>query len=211
MFLKCKQHFRSLRFLYHRYLLYNEKPLLKNTFSNKKENITLSLDKYILDDIKSDIKNTGVSINAKINEILKDYVMYQKVINIRHPVITFPEIFTELIKNTEEKVVIDSWTRGMEEVNPFLHYSFNIPESDIDKFTLSLEWGQRLGLYNSYILRERHDHTIVTFDHSLGLKWSKAMAYGFTKWIENLLGVHPESNLRDNIVILTIPLKLSDS
>jgi hypothetical protein len=50
----------------------------------------------------------------------------------------------------------------------------------------------------------------VTFDHSLGLKWSKAMVHGFTKWIENLLNVHPESDLRDNIVILTIPLKLSD-
>ncbi len=184
---------------------------MKNIFSNKKENITLSIDKYILEDIKNDIKNTGVSINAKINEILKDYVMYQKVINRRHPVIAFPELFAEMIKNTDEKAVIESWSRGIEEVNPFLNYSFNIPESNVDKFTLSLELGQRLGLYNSYILRERPDHTIVTFDHSLGLKWSKAIAAGFTKWIENLLNVHPKSELRDNIVILTIPLKLSES
>jgi hypothetical protein len=174
----------------------------------KKENITLAIDKYILDDIKGDIKNTSFSINAKINEILKDYVLYQKVIDRRHPVITFPEIFIDFINNIEEKTLIEIWFRALGEANTFLSCSFNMPESGMDRFNLSLEWGQRMGLYNNYILRERQQNTILAFDHQFGLKWSKSIASGFTRWIENLLNIHPETEILINTVVLTIPLKL---
>lgn len=177
---------------------------LKGTVVRKKENITLVIDKYVLDDIRSDIKNT-ISLNAKVNQILQDYVMYQKVINLRHPIITFPEIFVSLLDNVDENSVIETWIRGMDEISPFLHYSLNIPESKTDTFKQSLEWGVRLGLYSCYILRERENRVILTFDHQFGLKWSKAIAAGFTKWVEKTLSVHPTSEILINTVILTIP------
>jgi hypothetical protein len=72
----------------------------QETMKNKqiKESITLSFDKFVLDDIRGDATNAGVSVNSKINEILKDYVLYQKIISREHPLITFPPLFTNLLR-----------------------------------------------------------------------------------------------------------------
>jgi hypothetical protein len=93
---------------------------LESIASKKKDNITLSIDKIVIDDLNSEAAENGKSLNNKVNEILNDYVMYQRTINHEHPVITFPSLFLRLIEEIPEEVIVEIFLMGIRVSNPFL-------------------------------------------------------------------------------------------
>jgi hypothetical protein len=182
-----------------------------NKKKQKKESITLSFDKFVLDDIRKDAANAGVSVNHKVNEILKDYVLYQKMIIREHPVITFPPLFANLIKYVSEEAIIETFLMGIEQQEPFLVALLEAGGTPIDTLRRLFEFGLRIGLYENFTFVEKVGYFTLIFSHRYGVKWSNGISISFTKMIERVLNVHPISEITPEKVILRIPGSASAS
>jgi hypothetical protein len=182
-----------------------------NKNKQKKESITLSFDKFVLDDIRRDATNAGVSVNKKINEILKDYVLYQKMIIREHPVITFPNLFINLIKYLSEEAIVETFLMGIEQNPPFLVAMLEAGGTPIDTLQRLFEFGLRIGLYENFTFLEKVGYFTLIFSHRYGVKWSKGISISFTKMIERVLNVRPTSEITPQKVILRIPASASAS
>jgi hypothetical protein len=179
----------------------------------KKESITLAFDKFVLDDIRRDATNAGVSVNNKINEILKDYVRYQKIILREHPVMTFPPLFANVVKHLSEEAIVETCLMGIDLNNPFLLAI--LEESDgtaIDTLRRILDLGFRIGLYENFTFIEKGGYYFtLVLSHRYGVKWSKGISISFTEMIERMLNVHPISEFTQEKIIMRIPTNGSDS
>ena len=174
----------------------------------KKGSITLSFDKFVLDDIRNDATNAGVSVNSKINEILKDYVRFQKIILREHPLITFPPLFANLIKYLSEEAIIETSLMSIRQNNPFI---VAMVEEDaggttVDALKRMFELGHRLGLYENFTFVEKVGYFVLALSHHYGVKWSKGISISFTEMIEKILNVHPASEITPEKIIMRIPV-----
>jgi hypothetical protein len=181
----------------------------QETKKNKqiKESITLSFDKFVLDDIRGDATNAGVSVNSKINEILKDYVLYQKIISREHPLITFPPLFTNLLRYLSEEAIVETALMSIERNNPFLEAIIDDDggATAIDTLRRMLDLGLRLGLYENFTFVEKSNFFALVLSHHYGVKWSKGISISFTKMIEGILSVHPICETTPEKIIMRIP------
>ena len=149
--------------------------------------------------------NNRTSVNNKINEILSDYVLYQKMILREHPVITFPPLFANLIKHVSEEAIVDTFLMGIEQQNPFLIAMLEAGGTAIDTLQRLIEFGLRIGLYENFTNVEKVGYFTLVFSHRYGTKWSKGISMSFTKMIERMLNVHPTTECTAERVILRIP------
>jgi hypothetical protein len=177
----------------------------------KKESITLAFDKFVLDDIRKDATDAGVSVNSKINEIMKDYVRYQKIILKEHPLITFPPLFADLIKYLSEEAIIETSLMSIDRNNPFLLAIVEEGGGTINTLKRMLDLGLRLGLCENFSLVEKAGYFTLVLSHHYGIKWSKGISISFTKMIEGILNVHPTSEITPEKIIMRIPTNGSDS
>lgn len=178
---------------------------MESIASKKKDNITLSIDKIVIDDRKSEAAENGKSLNNKVNEILNDYVMYPRTINHEHPVITFPSLFLRLIEEIPEEVIVMIFLMGIRVSNPFLLATMDDDSSSTEALRRMLAFGHRIGLYEKYFIQDRANHVILIFSHRYDIKWSKGISVSFAEMIERLLQVHPTVERTKEKVIIRIP------
>ena len=171
----------------------------------KKESITLSFDKFVLDDIRRDAVDAGVSVNNKINEILKDYVLYQKMIIREHPLITFPFLFNNLLKYLSEEAIVETFQMAVGETPSYLTAMLDAGGTPIDTLRCLFKFGLRIGLYEHFTFVEKVGYSSLVFSHRYGIKWSKGISISFTNLIEKALNVHPTSECSAEKVIMRIP------
>src|SRR5919202_1104315 len=77
--------------------------------SNKKSTITLAIDENTLGYIKKEAESEGLSINSKINYVLRKYALFYKYTEVEQPVIIPSKTFSFLLEEIDEQKMVEEY------------------------------------------------------------------------------------------------------
>lgn len=174
--------------------------------SSKKVTITFSLDDFVLSEIKKESEKIGVSVNAKVNEILAKWVTFGRMAEKYRAVVIQPSVFADTITHTDENVFINNFKKSNRDIVQTWLLQANLPVTleSVIKHLFEI-YGPACGIYNDFSYNTTEDgHTRLLFYHEFGIKWSRILAAAFSDLLFELLKLHCKSDLLTNTVVLEI-------
>lgn len=156
-----------------------------------RSNVTISVDKNILEEIKSDAQGMGLSINAYLNEALQRYIVFYRHVKKQGGVILPRGFFINLLDLAEEERISKIFERegGFDVIISILAQN-NIPITldNLIKFVFEgiASWA---GGYDKFSYqKDKDEKTRLVFEHGFGTKWSKALGSETSKLINQHTG-----------------------
>jgi hypothetical protein len=188
------------------YYLKEEKSNSMSGNADKKSTISLSLHTKILDIIRRESKEKGISINSRINNILRDYVTFYKRAQ-EFESVTFPkDYFQFVIDNVDEEKLNEYFDRLLSGLIETVLRDFEVPISLENIVKYFLEYvAVKSGGYNSvthYV--DEHEHHCIVLRHSWNIKWSRSACKTLAKYIAQLLHCHYECEALPKSIIIRI-------
>jgi hypothetical protein len=174
--------------------------------STKKATITFSIDDFVIAEIKRESENIGVSINAKVNQILAKWVMFYRMAEKYRAVVIQPSVFADTIEHTDENVFIDNFKRSNRDTIQawLLQSKLPVTLESVIKHLFEI-YGPACGIYNDFSYHTTEEgHIRLIFHHEFGIKWSRILAAAFSDLISELLSLHCKSDLLTNTVVLEV-------
>jgi hypothetical protein len=177
-----------------------------STSPNTKTTINLSFDSNLLESIRKEAKERGLSINSRINGILRDYVLFYKRAQ-EFESVTFPkDYFQFALDNIEEEKLVAYFDRLLSGLIKTVLSDFKVPISleNIVKYFLEYVAVKSNG-YNAvtYYLDEK-GYPCVVLRHSWDIKWSRCACSTLAKHIADLLHCHYECEALPKSIIIKI-------
>lgn len=172
----------------------------------KKSNVSLSLDAHLLEDLRIESDQLGISLNSKINIILEKYALFYSETEKQKSMVMPAETFVEVLAMISEGEVVKLIETLLTEIIP----SFFDDGPFIEEYTLDdviKLWFEQvalwLGLYSSFKhYKDMEGHLFLAFEHKFGMKWSRILQTAFCSFVENRLKLPVNSRIRDNSVII---------
>jgi hypothetical protein len=132
--------------------------------------MTFRIDKEILEKIRIESKNKGISINTFVNQIIKSYaewyIFEPKIGMIPLPKTIIAELFKDLTKEEVSHIATSVGKRAIYDIALFMK-----SKVDIDTF---LQWFEsRMKNSSMHISHNVHNHShIYTLKHDICINWS---------------------------------------
>lgn len=169
---------------------------------HSKSSITLALDKIILEEIRKDADIQGLSVNAKINSVLSDYVMFDRYYHEKGAVILEPRIFEFLLEAVDESRFLEMWRLVNSEIVPSIFMRYNIPYTvdNVVKYAFD-KIGTRVGILSSVAHFKESDRHKIVIEHKFGMKWSRILATAYTERLEKLTKSRVACNILPNAIL----------
>ena len=170
-----------------------------------KTNITLSVDNKTMSTIKEEADASGMSTNAKVNQILGEYAIFGKYIRDRNPVIIAPPLFQFLLETVDEDGFIKGWNSAMSEITPSIFALYDI-EFNLDNLIKHAfrDFGLRVGAFKNFTYSYEKDNIKLVFEHIYGIKWSRILARSLSEFFEKTFGLEVQSDVLDKIVTMRL-------
>ena len=175
---------------------------------HSKTDITLAIDKSILDGMKTEAKIQALSLNAKINQILTKYVKFYRICEAEKCLFFPHKSHSRMIKNLNLEAWIDEIKkRNLDQVQLLLKINKISPSLD----NLEKYWFQSIFLWTGmYIWYKRWEdengNTAFLFQHKYDIRWSKMGAEAFSDLLIKVLKIPPPKiELAEHHFIIRIP------
>ena len=157
----------------------------------RKSNITIAVDDTILNEVKKDAKNHGVSVNAEVNNILHKHTVFYRHVNEQDGIILPHAVFAEIVNLIDEdKLMHLPYEKGGGDyiMAIFAHNNISYTIDNLIKYlfeSIAL-WA---GTYKTFRYRKDGSGEIdLLFEHEYGIKWSKTVGYSFSRLIQSATG-----------------------
>jgi hypothetical protein len=178
--------------------------------SNKKSNITLSIDTEILNMVKNAAESEGLSVNSKINSVLWKYTTFYKYVEQDSSLIIPSRSVPFFIENIDEGKWIEEYSSMLEEIVPF--FFLELKTAQTLENTLKVVFDRLLvygGSYIGYSCQSDEDGNMnLVFRHKYGIKWSRILSAVYTRFIRKTLN-RPAYPL--NVAEAWFAIRLSES
>jgi hypothetical protein len=173
---------------------------LKN--ADSKINITLSINKKIVEELKGDAESRNTSLNSLVNEILSRHVTFYKKIEELEMFIVPPKIFSMMLSKMDESDGVGWLTMAINDIWNSLVLEYNMP-NDVESFAKFAvgNIARRAGICSSSRYEYDGSHRIV-ISHKYGAKWSKILAGAFSASLEYFFKKVPQCKIADEVVEL---------
>ncbi len=170
-------------------------------------NLTVAMDKSLLDQLKNEAKKSGHSINAKTNLILSKHLQFYRHVEEQRGFIVPAKVWKEIVNAVDEKKMVEILESAG--TNTFLivfeHNNVPVTMENLSKYlfeTMSL-WAGCYHRFSSFT--DKEGYLNLVFEHDFGLKWSKAMGFVFADFIQKALGL--STKLKPMSSTMTIKVK----
>jgi len=181
--------------------------------NDKKETITLSIDKFALDDIRNEAAKEGKSINSFINSILLDWTSVYKHWRENSAVVLTAKNFQAHLQHIDEEVIINELKDNTLNLIPAMLAERNIAltlenliEHNYKAFGVA---GGALQSVQSFT--DEEGRIAILFRHQHGIKWSRILAKAFSAELETLFDYHTLAEISPYMVKLKILEKIQTS
>ena len=172
-----------------------------------KSSITISLDSKILEEIRTDSKGSGLSINAYLNDALQRYTIFYRHVIQNGGIILPRGFFINLLELTKDDVLEKIFEReaGYDVIVSILAQN-NIPINLENMIKYAFEgivfWA---GSYNKFSHRQiQNEKTELVFEHRFGIKWSKAFGSETAKFIKQYTGLNTTYKTSPTMAIVAV-------
>lgn len=174
----------------------------------RKINITLSIDEPIIQELRREAKESGQSLNTRINAILRKHVnFYYPVIELNGAAIIHPSLVQFMIGEMDESKFIDHWKNTGTNLINSLFVQKHIPAT-FDNFVRFAIEEQALGAgVIRNVLRyvdEKDGRKCLFLLHGYDEKWSRIIGAAYSYHIEELLHYHTALRIFPNGVEIKV-------
>ena len=173
---------------------------------SSKSNITLSVDTSILKEIKKQAGSDGLSINAKINQILSKYALFYTHVEKQESVIMPHKDFQSILNDVDENKFVQNLQKNNLDLIPGIFLERGIPFTFDNVIKIVFEIiGRFSGIYSTFTHRKEKDgSTMLIFSHGFDLKWSHILAITFSNFIKIHLNLDSEYQMMPSTVMIQV-------
>lgn len=160
----------------------------------------------LLDTLNQEAENEGISPNALLNKVLKDYSYFYRYLN-KYPCITIAQpIFSVVIAKVTEEEARKFGQAASIRASKDLLKTFGLEHSadDIRYFIEKI-----LGAYGNWFVFNRHitsDKEILHLRHNYGRTWSIFLFEALEPLLEKSYGKKPKADVSDVAVTFEVPI-----
>jgi hypothetical protein len=176
------------------------------TAASKKATITLAIDENVLSIIRKDAERDGLSINSKINNLLKKYAYFGKHIERQHPTVITSRNLQFILDNIDEKILATIFQTIIIHLMPAEIFKRNFPLTlgnwmnyVCEGILLNSGMIQKFSTY-----KDKDDHLYLVFTHNNGIKWTRVLTIALTQLLRDMLNYHVRSTISSSSVTLKI-------
>jgi len=172
----------------------------------RKASITLSIDEFIIDSLRKDAKSKGLSLNARINEVLSKYINCYKRAEEFESCIVTSRTFSVFLEMLDEDRTVDIMkTEGTDSFISYLQHN-NIPQTPESVIALAFE---NIAINTGVCTKctqytDQEGFRTIVFDHKYGIKWSRIVSKVFSSLLEKTCNIHTSVNLLPNTFSMKI-------
>jgi len=177
-----------------------------DTKLNNKSNITLSVDSPILDELRKQAELDGLSVNAKINQILLRYSMFYSQAEKQESVILPQKDFHSILEDISENKLVENLKQNSLDLIPGIFLERGVPLTFDNVIKIVFEMiGRFSGIYSTFTHRKEKDgSTMLVFSHKYDLKWSRVLAATFYHFIKVHLNLDSEYSVMPSTITLKV-------
>lgn len=177
--------------------------------SNDKSNVTISVDNKIFNEIKKDAENQGQSINALLNTMLTKYVFLYRPAEEQEGFLVPHKFFSGLLEYIPEDKLIELIHNDGFEAIRSVFVQGGIPFTIENMITYFFE---RIALWAGtyYKFRNYYDedgYLCLAFEHSYGIKWSRAIGAALCTIIKEILNHNAENKVSTTTILIRVDVK----
>jgi hypothetical protein len=174
---------------------------------SRKTTVNLFLESDILDEIRKEAKQRGISLNSRINSILTKYVQfYKRAEEVDDTYVIPKKYFQFAIDNINEEDNISQVTEMHRLWVPAFLNDLNIPftlENFVKYAAMQVGINSRT-IDNVTYHRDEEGNHILAFTHRFGLKWSRVLSSGLVTFIEELLHYRTEHSIYHGSFVIKV-------
>lgn len=174
---------------------------------SRKTTVNLFLESDILDEIRKEAKQRGISLNSRINSILTKYIQFYKRAEEVDDTCVIPKKYFQFVTDSINEEDNISQVAEMHRlwVPAYLH-DLNVPLT-IENF---VEYASRQVGINSRVIDNVTYHVneegnrILVYTHRFGLKWSRVLSSALAIFIEELFRYRTECSIYPGSFVIKI-------
>ena len=173
----------------------------------KKSTVNLFVDSDVLEVIRNDASQKGISLNSKINTILAKYVRFYRQAEETDDTCIVPKrYFQFVIDNIDVEVNIAKVAEGLLVWIPALLNDLNVPFTleNFVKYIVELVGVNGRTIDGIITHHDQEGNYILSFTHQFGIRWSQVLSKALTKVIEELLHYRTEYSLYSGNFVIKI-------
>jgi len=177
-----------------------------NLKSNDKSNVTISIDKKIFNEIKKYAAGQGQSVNALLNTILTKYVFLYGPAEAQEGFLVPHKFFIGLLEYIPEENLLELIKKdGFEAIRSvFVQGGISFSMDNMIKYFF-----ERIALWAGtyYKFRNYYDDEgflCLAFEHSYGIKWSKAIGAALVSIIKEILNHNAELKVTISTILIRV-------
>lgn len=175
----------------------------------RRDNITLAIDSRMLKELKYEAEKDGLSLNAKVCEVLSKYVTFYKCAEELECMVIPSKIYSLMLEKMDERDGVSWLTTMVKEIWNSMLLEYNIAH-DIREF-VKFVFGNialRAGMYSSFKHEEDgNGYLRLVFNHRYGAKWSRMLAEAFSYALDSYFNLVPERKITDGTIELKMFLR----
>lgn len=172
-----------------------------------KKTVNLFIDSSILNTIREEATEKGVSLNSRINGILAKYVeFYKRSEEVDDTCIIPKKYFQFAIDNIDEEKNITQVTEMQRLWMPAMFNDLNIPFTldNFVKYAIKQIGINSRTIDNIAYYTDDDGNYVLAFTHRFGMRWSKALSSGVATVIEELLSYRTECSIYPGSFVIKI-------
>lgn len=177
--------------------------------SNDKSNVTISVDNKIFNEIKKDAENQGQSVNALLNTMLTKYVLLYRPAEEQEGFLVPHKFFSGLLEYIpEDKLIELIHNDGFEAIRSvFVQGGISLTMDNMITYFF-----ERIALWAGtyYKFRNYYDDDgclCLAFEHSYGIKWSRAIGASLCTIIKEILNYNTEYKVSTSTILIRVYVK----
>ena len=186
-----------------------KKPSLK---VSKKATFPLSTDKSILKDLKNEAQEQNISLNAKINDVLTNYVLWYRNAEDQESIVIPNKNFQFMLDHLDDKDLLKNIITNTLNLDAYFRsHSISYTLHSLIKYGCEGA-GLGGGLFHGFsYYRDVEGYSCLLLEHNYGIKWSRILADSFSHMITSMLNYHTTvSVLPDSVTVRIVERNVED-
>jgi hypothetical protein len=162
------------------------------------------VDSNVLEDIQKDALNDGVSLNARINDILTSFSLLYKYNKEQEAVFITGKSQRFFLDNIDESKFINHYREVTTDLAASMLIERNVPFT-LDNFIKYIIEGvaKHSGSFKKFVLfKDEEGYSCLLFRDNFGDKWSKIFGTGMCNLLEHLLKCHTSLTVLSNSALI---------
>jgi hypothetical protein len=179
---------------------------MDGTKPSKKVTVNLFIEEDIVNSLRKDALDKGISLNARINAILSKYVnFYKRAEEYESCIITSRQFSVFLESMDEDKAIEVMSNDGTAAIVAYMqHYNIPMTFENMVHFTFE-NMALASGVCSKFTqYSDQEGYRWLVFDHRYGIKWSRIISKVFSYIIENTCNIHTTAILLPNTISLKV-------